>query len=159
MRYSRRKTAALLAGMVVLGLSACGGSSKKATTTTTTSAAGATSTTATTTTRTTTTTTTTKSGKPKPTPLSQTPATTQTFSGSGPKELGVVRIPKNSTINWTNDAPAAVRIFQVIPASVKVQSPVNSRDASGSAQIHKGAYHGFLVNADGKWTMTIVPNG
>jgi hypothetical protein len=150
MTLAHRTTAALLAGTLVLGASACGGGSKKKAATTTTATTG-TSTTATTT----------KSGKKKATPLSQTPAKTLNFSGNGPKEIGVppLRIPVNSTLKWTNDAPPAVRLFQVIPASPKVQSPVNSRAASGQAAIHKGAYHGFLVNADGKWTLTIVPGG
>jgi hypothetical protein len=150
MTLAHRTTAALLAGTLVLGASACGGGSKKKAATTTTATTG-TSTTATTT----------KSGKKKATPLSQTPAKTLNFSGSGPKEIGVppLRIPVNSILKWTNDAPPAVRLFQVIPASPKVQSPVNSRAASGQAPIRKGAYHGFLVNADGKWTLTIVPGG
>lgn len=150
MTLAHRTTAALLAGTLVLGASACGGGSKKKAATTTTDTTG-TSTTATTT----------KSGKKKATPLSQTPAKTLNFSGNGPKEIGVppLRIPVNSTLKWTNDAPPAVRLFQVIPASPKVQSPVNSRAASGQAPIRKGAYHGFLVNADGKWTLTIVPGG
>ncbi len=147
MTLAHRTTAALLAGTLVLGVSACGGgdSKKKVATTTSTTPAP----------------TTTKSGKKKATPLSQTPATTLSFSGTGPKEIGVppLRIPVNSTLKWTNDAPPAVRLFQIIPASPKVQSPVNSRGASGQAPIRKGAYHGFLVNADGKWTLMIVPGG
>ncbi len=145
MTNPRRTTAALLAGAIGLAGSACGGSSKKPAATTTGTGA-ATSTTPT-------------SNKSKRTPLSQTPATTQKFSGKGPKELGVVRIPTNSTLKWTDDGMPATRLFQIIPASVKVQSPVNSRAGSGSAPIKKGAYHGFLVNANGNdnWTLTIVP--
>jgi hypothetical protein len=150
MTLAHRTTAALLAGTLVLGASACGGGGSKKAATTTTATTG-----------TSTTSTTPKNGKKKATPLSQTPATTLKFSGTGPKEIGVppLRLPVNSTLKWTNDAPPAVRLFQVIPASPKVQSPVNSRAASGQARIGKGAYHGFLVNADGKWTLTIVPGG
>ena len=64
-----------------------------------------------------------------------------------------MRIPKDSTIHWTNDGT----LFQIIPASVHVQSPVNSTDHSGEAPIKKGAYHGFLINAIGHWTVQIVP--
>jgi hypothetical protein len=67
----------------------------------------------------------------------------------------------DSTLEWTDAGAPATRIFQIIPASVKVQSPVNSRDASGRAPIKKGAYHGFLVNTNlyDKWTLKIVPGG
>ena len=160
MSYARRTTAALLTGTLVLVGTGCGGggSKKQASTTTTTP----------TTTSTTPATTTPGSKKHKkkkkavtngPPPLSQTPATTLSYSGTGPKELGTVRIPVDSTIEWTDAGMPATRLFQVIPASVKVQSPVNSRDASGSATIKKGAYHGFLVNTNlyDKWTLKIVP--
>jgi hypothetical protein len=152
-----RITSAFLGGALVLALSGCGGGSKHAT---------ASSTTATTTTATTTTTpargkkskapkpTKSTSTTPKPPPLSQTPATTLKYSGMGVKELGVVRIPRDATIHWANDG----QLFQIIPASVHVQSPVNSTAHSGEAQIKKGAYHGFLVNAVGHWTISIVPN-
>jgi hypothetical protein len=162
MTHLRRTTVALLAGTLVLAGTACGGGSKHAKTSTSTTATGKTSTTATgptSTTATGKTSTTTASGANKPPPLSATPATELKYSGTGVKELGVVRIPKDSTIKWTDDAPAATRLFQIIPASVKVQSPVNSRDASGEAKIRKGAYHGFLVNAVGHWTLDIVPGG
>jgi hypothetical protein len=158
MTQPRRISAGLLTGLLILGLTACGGSSKKSASTTTT--------------KTLTTTTTTPSGKkvvhkttttittPKSsrTSLAGTPAKTLSFSGSGVKDIGKpnpLRLPKNSTIEWTNDGA----IFQIIPASVKVQSPVNSKAHSGTATIRKGAYHGFLINAVGHWTVKIIPNG
>jgi hypothetical protein len=151
-----RITATLLGGVLALALTGCGGGSKKHATATTTT----TTTTATTTTATThktktkpSKTPTSTSTAPKSPPLSQTPATTLKYSGTGVKELGVVRIPKDATIHWTNDG----QLFQIIPASVHVQSPVNSTDHSGEAPIKKGAYHGFLVNAVGHWTIQIVP--
>jgi hypothetical protein len=156
-----RITAAFLGGALALALAGCGGGSSKH------AAATATSTTATTTTATTPAKTkkkgkaaapapkpgTSTSTTPKPPPLSQTPATTLKYSGTGVKELGVVRIPKDSTIHWTNDG----QLFQIIPASIHVQSPVNSMAHSGEAPIGRGAYHGFLVNAVGHWTISIVP--
>jgi hypothetical protein len=81
-----------------------------------------------------------------------------TFSGTGVKDIGKpnpLRIPTNSTIEWTNDGA----IFQIIPASIHVQSPVNSTAHSGTASIRKGAYYGFLINAVGHWTVKIVPGG
>jgi hypothetical protein len=155
MRHAQRTTAALLAGTLALAMGACGGGSKKKATATTTTATTAT------------TPATTKGAKKKkrkanaPPPLSQTPATTLSYSGTGTKELGVVRIPVDSTLEWTDAGAPATRIFQIIPASVKVLSPVNSRDASGRAPIKKGAYHGFLVNTNlyDKWTLKIVPGG
>ncbi|MGI8803293.1 MAG: hypothetical protein ACR2KV_14200 [Solirubrobacteraceae bacterium] len=106
----------------------------------------------------------TKNGKPVRTPLSQTPATTLAFSGTGSKDIGKpepLRIPVDSTLQWTDAGAPATRIFQIIPASPKAISPVNSREASGSAPIKKGAYYGFLVNTNlyDKWTLKIVPGG
>jgi hypothetical protein len=153
MTYSRRTTVALLAGTLALAGSGCGGGSKHAAKTdTSTTTTDQTSTAANGKTSKTTT-----AAANKPPPLSATPAKELKYSGTGVKELGVVRIPKDSTIKWSDDAPPATRLFQIIPASVKVQSPVNSRDASGEAKIRKGAYHGFLVNATGHWTLSIVP--
>jgi hypothetical protein len=157
----RHITTGLVAGMLTLGLAACGGGSKHSTTTTTT----APSTTAPTTTTGSTTRPSTQT-KPKATakaksgvlPLSETPAKTLSFSGTGVKDIGKpnpLRIPTNSTIEWTNTGA----IFQIIPASVHVQSPVNSMAHSGSAPIKKGAYYGFLINAIGNWTVKIVPGG
>lgn len=159
MRYAPRTTAALLTGTLALLGTGCGGGGSKKQTSATTTTPTTTSTTATTTT-----------GKKKhhkkavtngPPPLSQTPATTLSYSGTGTKELGTVRIPVDSTIEWTDAGAPATRLFQIIPASVKVQSPVNSREASGRATIKKGAYHGFLVNTNlyDKWTLKIVPGG
>jgi hypothetical protein len=158
MTNPRRMSAALVTGAVMLVATGCGGGSKKNTTPTTTTL---------TTTRTTTTasgkkvvhkSTKTVAAKPKSSvpPLSQTPAKTLTFTGSGVKDIGKpnpLRIPTDSTIQWTNTGA----IFQIIPASVKVQSPVNSKAHSGTATIKKGAYYGFLINAIGKWTVKIVP--
>jgi hypothetical protein len=163
MTNPRHLAAALLTGMLVLGGTACGGGAKHPSTTTTAStpskakqpASGKTSTT--------------KAAAPKTpkpaagpksnrTPLSQTPAKTLTFSGSGVKDIGKpdpLRIPTDSTIQWTNTGA----IFQIIPASVHVQSPVNSEAHSGTATIRKGAYYGFLINAIGNWTVKIIPAG
>jgi hypothetical protein len=157
MTNPRRVSAALIVGLLTLLVAACGGGSSKKSTT-------ATKTVTTTTTtpsgrkvvhKTTKTVTTAKSSQP---PLSQTPAKTLTFSGTGVKDIGKpnpLRIPTDSTIQWTNTGA----IFQIIPASVKVQSPVNSKAHSGTAQIKKGAYYGFLINAIGNWTVKIVPGG
>jgi hypothetical protein len=160
----RHSAAALLVGVLSLAASGCGGGGKhsntstSATTATTgtspaakTPATGKTSTTAKTTPA---------PAKPKSnqTPLADTAAKTLTFSGTGVKDIGKpdpLRLPKDSTIQWTNDGA----IFQIIPASVKVQSPVNSKAHSGTATIGKGAYYGFLINAVGHWTVKIIPNG
>jgi hypothetical protein len=161
MTKQRHITAALLAGVVAVGGAACGGGSKHSSTTATTASTPQ----ATTTPGKTTTTGKSTPAKPKPTsapksnqpPLSQTPAKTLTFTGSGVKDIGKpnpLRIPKDSTIQWTNTGA----IFQIIPASVKVQSPVNSKAHSGTATVKKGAYYGFLINAIGNWTVKIIPD-
>lgn len=147
MTHSRLAALALIAGLA----GGCGGGSSKhaPASTSTADQSSSTATTQTTTDHTGTT------PNAKRQSLAQAPASTLKFKGTGPKELGVVRITRDSTIKWTNDGP----LFQIIPASVHVQSPVNSRDHSGEAKIRKGAYHGFLINAAGNWTVSIVPGG
>jgi hypothetical protein len=162
---SRHTAAALLAGVLALAASGCGGGSKHSNTSTTAStttpATGATGTSTTAKKpRATKTTPAPAPAKPKSnrTSLADTPAKTLTFSGSGVKDIGKpdpLRLPQNSTIEWTNDGA----IFQIIPASVHVQSPVNSTAHSGTATIGKGAYYGFLINAVGHWTVKITPAG
>jgi hypothetical protein len=164
MTKSRQSAAALLVGVLTLAASGCGGGSKHSSTSTTaTTETTATSPTATT--PSTAKTPTTPKATPAPaktksnkTSLADTPAKTLTFSGTGVKDIGKpdpLRLPANSTIQWTNDGA----IFQIIPASVRVQSPVNSKAHSGTATIRKGAYYGFLINAVGHWTVKIIPNG
>ncbi len=158
---SRQSTVALLAGALTLAAAGCGGKSKhppptktaaNGTTSSTSAASGTASTTPS------------GSGRaPKPArpksnkpSLADTPAKTLSFAGTGVKEIGKpdpLRIPTASTIHWTNDGA----IFQIIPASPKVQSPVNSTAHSGTAALGKGAYYGFLINAVGHWTVKIVP--
>jgi hypothetical protein len=141
----------VLAGVLALSAGACGGSSSKHAAQAGTTTDGQTS-------STTSSTATTPTGKKKRPSLSATPAKTLSFSGTGVKEIGkpaALRIPTDSTLKWTNDGA----LFQIIPASIHVQSPVNSREHSGEAKLRKGAYHGFLVNAIGHWTLTIVPGG
>jgi hypothetical protein len=165
---ARHTSAALLVGALALVAAGCGGGGKHSSTSTTASTNQTTST-GTTARSTSTTATTPKPASPaKPTtpinpkasqtPLADTPAKTLTFSGTGVKDIGKpnpLRLPQNSTIEWTNDGA----IFQIIPASVHVQSPVNSKGHSGTATIRKGAYYGFLINAVGHWTVKIIPNG
>jgi hypothetical protein len=157
MTNQRRTAAAMLAGLFALGGTACGGSGKHSTaTTTTTTTSGKTAPAA----KSSAHKTTKAAAKPKSSypPLSATPVRTLSFSGTGVKDIGKpapLRIPTNSTIEWTNTGA----LFQIIPASVHVQSPVNSTAHSGQAPIRKGAYYGFLVNAIGNWTIKIVPGG
>ena len=158
---SRQSTVALLAGALTLAVGGCGGKTKHASPTTA-AADGTTSTGGQKSTDTVATTPSTPGKTPKSAPksnkqsLADTPARTLSFSGTGVKEIGKpdpLRIPTASTIHWTNDGA----IFQIIPASPKVQSPVNSTGHSGTAALGKGAYYGFLINAVGHWTVKIVP--
>jgi len=161
---SRHPTAALLAGALMLAVSGCGGKTKHATPTgaastgTTAATSGGSTATVSTTPKASSPAKTPKSagGKSDKTSLANTPARTLSFSGTGVKEIGKptpLRIPKASTIHWTNDGA----LFQIIPASAHVQSPVNSTAHSGTAALGKGAYYGFLINAIGHWTVKIVP--
>jgi hypothetical protein len=162
MNDPRHITVTLVAGLLTLGLAGCGGGSKHSSTATTASTTPAKSTgkqppaKAKTATKTASTSTSSGQVKSKEPPLSETPAKTLTFSGSGVKDIGKpnpLRIPTNSTIEWTNTGA----IFQIIPASIHVASPVNSTAHSGTATIRKGAYYGFLINAIGNWTVKIIP--
>jgi len=74
----------------------------------------------------------------------------QSYSGNGGKNLGTVKVEKESTLEWTNDGG----VFQIFTSE---GVPVNSQAHSGTTVLEANTYHSFQVNADGNWTIKIVP--
>jgi hypothetical protein len=75
---------------------------------------------------------------------------TRTFTGSGTKNLGLMRVPRKSTITWKNSG----QVFSVIS---ETQIHVSSRKKTGRETLPRGTYRKFRVAALGKWTMKIIP--
>lgn len=78
-------------------------------------------------------------------------AQTKTFSGSGLKNLGTIRISRGSTLKWTNDGD----LFQIFTGEGEVLA--NSQANSGDTYVGPGTYTDVEVNAIGNWTITISP--
>jgi hypothetical protein len=74
----------------------------------------------------------------------------QSFSGNGGKNLGSIKVEKESTLEWTNDGA----IFQIF---TNEGVPVNSQAHSGTTVLEPNTYSKFQVNAEGNWTIKIVP--
>lgn len=73
------------------------------------------------------------------------------WSGNGGQTIGTINVPQDSVIKWTNDGG----IFQLYDTENVIE--VNSQGPSGQSAIAAGTYHKFQVNADGNWTIHIVP--
>jgi hypothetical protein len=74
----------------------------------------------------------------------------QSFSGNGGKNLGTIRVEKESNIEWTDDGG----YFSMYTSS---GIPVNSQAHSGTSVLEAGNYSGVQINALGNWTIKIVP--
>jgi hypothetical protein len=72
------------------------------------------------------------------------------FSGRGAKTIGTLRVPKKSTILWTNKGD----VFTLLSER---QIHVSSSKSSGTATLERGTYTNFRVAAIGRWTMRIIP--
>jgi hypothetical protein len=73
------------------------------------------------------------------------------WTGNGGKTIGTISVPVDSVIKWTHDGS----VFQIFDAENAIE--VNSSAHSGESAISAGTYHKFQVNADGNWTIQIVP--
>jgi len=78
-------------------------------------------------------------------------AKTLRFSGNGGKNLGTIKLPKDSRLTWTNDGD----LFTVMDEELGFS--VNSQGKRGSSEVEAGTYRKVGVNAIGNWTMTIKP--
>lgn len=89
---------------------------------------------------------------PAPKPASPPPApASMSFSGNGGKKIGTINVPRDSTFKWTNDG----QLFQTFDDNEGIG--VNSQGHSGSSDLPAGSYTGVQINADGNWTVSIVP--
>jgi hypothetical protein len=80
------------------------------------------------------------------------PASTNSFSGNGGENIGTFHVSTESTVRWT----CSGEIFQILDFTESFE--INSEGHSGTSQLAPGTYHNVQVNADGNWTMQIVPN-
>lgn len=78
-------------------------------------------------------------------------ARTVRLSGNGGKYVGVIDIPADSTLRWTNDGS----LFQLFDKQI-IRLFVNSDAHSGETDAPRGHYRHVLVNAIGNWTITIT---
>lgn len=74
-----------------------------------------------------------------------------TYSGNGGETIGTVHVGTDSVIEWTNDG----EIFSILDNENAVE--VNSQAHVGQSSLPAGTYHDFKVNAEGNWTVKIVP--
>lgn len=88
-----------------------------------------------------------------PPPQAAAPPKPLSFSGSGIQTIGTVDVPADSTLKWTNDGSS----FSIYDQENAVE--VSSQTNSGTTNLAAGTYHDVKVNADGNWTIRIVPNG
>jgi hypothetical protein len=73
----------------------------------------------------------------------------ETFSGTGARGLGTVRLPVRSTLQWTSARPG----FAIRSDALRLES----RRRSGRLSLSAGEYQHFRVRAKGRWTIRIVP--
>lgn len=81
------------------------------------------------------------------------PVPSSSFSGNGGENLPTIHVSQPSLLQWTNDGS----LFSITSPSDEIF--VNSQGSSGSSQVQPGTYTGVSVNADGNWTIKIVPEG
>lgn len=95
------------------------------------------------------------SSTPRPTTAGPPAAGDQTFSGNGTKNLGNVRVPVESVIEWTNtsDMPE-LRMIMISDDDFEVG--VSSESESGTSVLQAGTYSNLEVMGD-EWTVTIRP--
>ena len=91
---------------------------------------------------------------PKPRPkASSSPDGVRTFSGNGGKNLGTIKVSRESVLEWTSEGA----LFQIFSSSIEAPAPVNSQGGSGDTVLSEGDYDEFKVNALGNWTIKIRP--
>jgi hypothetical protein len=75
---------------------------------------------------------------------------TRSFTGSGSKTIGTLTLSRRSALEWTSDG-------QSLQVSATESVLVNSGAHSGTTSLEPGTYRNVQVNADGNWTIKIVP--
>jgi len=77
---------------------------------------------------------------------------TKSFSGTGSKNLGTVKVPGPSTVRWTSEGEN----FAITSSRGELLS---SEGHKGTASLAPGSYQDFEVQTDGGWTLKISPAG
>jgi hypothetical protein len=73
----------------------------------------------------------------------------RTFSGSGNRRLGTLRLRRAAVLRWRTRGA----LFQVSERHGFLL--VNTRARRGHVRIHRGTYRGVRVATRGRWTITI----
>jgi hypothetical protein len=74
----------------------------------------------------------------------------RSFSGRNGRTIGTLRVPRKSTIRWTNKGD----VFTLLSER---QIHVSSTKRRGTAALQRGTYNDFRVAALGSWTLRIIP--
>jgi len=77
---------------------------------------------------------------------------TQSFHGSGSKNLGTIKVSSASALHWTSEGES----FAITSSRGELLS---SEGHKGTASLAPGTYADFEVQADSGWTLTITPGG
>ncbi|HTY96413.1 MAG TPA: hypothetical protein VMB91_05190 [Solirubrobacteraceae bacterium] len=77
---------------------------------------------------------------------------TQSFNGTGSKNLGTVKVSAPSTVRWTSEGAS----FAVTSSRGEVLS---SEGHKGTASLAAGSYEDLEVQTDSGWTLKITPAG
>lgn len=75
----------------------------------------------------------------------------QEFSGNGARNLGTIEVPKDSTLEWTNDGGT----LNIISEDGGIF--VSSDASNGETAVPAGIYSNVEVLAIGIWTISIAP--
>jgi hypothetical protein len=76
----------------------------------------------------------------------------QSFSGSGSKNLGTVKVTGPSMLRWTSEGES----FAITSTNGELLS---SEGHKGTASLATGSYANFEVQSDSGWTLKITPAG
>jgi hypothetical protein len=80
---------------------------------------------------------------------------TFTFSGSGSKNIGTVRVQQESILEWTNNDEPGFRYILIYDDNFGIS--VDSQAASGDTVVPAGSYPNVNVSGGTSWTITIRP--
>jgi hypothetical protein len=76
-------------------------------------------------------------------------AVTRTFSGTGAKRIGTLRLKRSAVLRWKTSGG----VFQISVSSRFLL--VNTRARSGRVRVYRGVYRGVRVASSGHWKITI----
>jgi glucodextranase-like protein/uncharacterized protein DUF2510 len=82
-------------------------------------------------------------------------AATQSFSGSGSKNIGTITVDEESILEWTNSGDPEFRNMLIYDADFGIN--VGSEAGSGDTVVPPGTYHNITVAGDDSWSLTIHP--